>query len=215
MFGLENRGETLMFMLRHFDETMNNSEATVLRAEIAGVLRTTKLHKRNITAEEHHALKELQQEKSIIVLPANKGKGTVVMDASEYDEKVKEMLSDSKTYEKLTKDPTNKYKKEIMNVLSRLRDESKITNQQCDHLRPSGEIIPRLYATPIIHKAGNPLRPIVDYTGSIGYNVFRALADILGPMVGTTVHHNNNSFDLAEDLTSVMIEEDLFIYYFT
>ena len=81
-------------------------------------------------------------------------------------------------------------------------------SRQYDHLRPSDEIIPRLYATPKIHKAGNPLRPIVDYTGSIGYNVSRALADILGPMVGTTVHHVNNSFDLAEDLASVMIEED-------
>ena len=118
------------------------------------------------------------------------------------------MLSDSKTYEKLTKDPTKKYKKELMNVISRLRDESKITQQQNDHLRSSGEVIPRLYATPKIHKAGNPLRPIVDYTGSIGYSISRALADILGPMVGTTVHHVNNSFDLAEDLNSVMIEED-------
>ena len=41
-----------------------------------------------------------------------------------------------------------------------------------------------------------------------GYNVSRALADILGPMVGTTVHHINNSFDVAEDLASAMIEED-------
>ena len=56
------------------------------------------------------------------------------------------------------------------------------------------------YATPKIHKTSNPLRPIVDCTGSIGYNVSRALADILGPMVGRTIHHVNNSFDLAEDL---------------
>ena len=33
-------------------DNLPNSEATVLRAEIAGVLRTTKLRKPNITAEE-------------------------------------------------------------------------------------------------------------------------------------------------------------------
>ena len=73
---------------------------------------------------------------------------------------------------KLTKDPTNKYKMELMNVIYRLRDGSRITQQQYDHIRPSGEIIPRLYATPKIHKAGNPLRPIVDYTGTILVTTF-------------------------------------------
>ena len=66
-----------------------NSEATVLRAEVIDVLRTTKLYKPNIIAEERQALKKLQQEKSIIVLPADKGKATVVMDASEYDKKLR------------------------------------------------------------------------------------------------------------------------------
>ena len=31
MFGLENRGETLLFMLRHFDETMNILISHLLR----------------------------------------------------------------------------------------------------------------------------------------------------------------------------------------
>ena len=74
-------------------DNLPNSKATVLRAEIAGVSRTTKLRKSNITAEKQQASKDLQQEKSI-VHQADKGKATVVMDASEYDSKVKDMLSD-------------------------------------------------------------------------------------------------------------------------
>ncbi|XP_072046939.1 uncharacterized protein [Amphiura filiformis] len=59
-----------------------------------------------------------------------------------------------------------------------------------------------------MHKPRTPLRPIVDYTGSIGYATSRSLADILGPLIGNTEHHLNNSAQLAEDLSEVMIEED-------
>ncbi len=189
-------------------QSLPNSEATVLRAEITGTLRGVKLPKSNVTSEERKALGELQKEKSITILPADKGKATVVMDSSEYEQKVKDMLSDTKTYEVLKSDPTNKCKKELMATLTRLLNESKISQDQYDHLRPSGEVIPRLYATPKIHKPNNPLRPIVDYTGSIGYNTSRALADILNPIVGVTEHHVSNSFELAEELCDVIIEED-------
>ena len=45
---------------------------------------------------------ELKKEKSIIILPADKGKATVVMDTDEYEQKV--TTSDDKTYEKLKKE---------------------------------------------------------------------------------------------------------------
>lgn len=148
-----------------------------MRAEIVGVLSGTKPPKPNLTKQEQQALKQLKKEKSITIVPADKGRSTVVLDSSSYDEKVNLMLSNHKTYEQLATDPTNKYKRELMSTLGRLKDESKITTQQYEYLRPSGESIPRLYATPKIHKPNVPLRPIVDYTGSIAYNVSRSLAD--------------------------------------
>ena len=87
----------------------------------------------------------------------------------------------------------------------------KLTEDQYKYLYPTSEATPRLHCTPKIHKANNPLRPIVDYTGSIGYNTSRALADLLGPLVGTTEHHVKNSKELAEELSSVTLEqEDIF-----
>ena len=65
----------------------------------------------------------------------------------------------------------------------------------------------RLHGTPKVHKPGNKVRPIVDYTGSIWYNTFRALADILTPLLGKTEHRVVNSKHLAEDLAQVYIEE--------
>ncbi len=47
----------------------------------------------------------------------------------------------------------------------------------------------------------------MDYCGSLGYNTSRALADLLGPLVGKTDCHLQNPKDLADCWTSVMVEE--------
>ena len=46
-------------------------------------------------------------------MPADKGKATVIiyMGTDKYEQKVTTTLSDDKTYEKLNKDPTPKYKR--------------------------------------------------------------------------------------------------------
>ncbi|XP_070549267.1 uncharacterized protein [Ptychodera flava] len=141
-------------------------------------------------------------------MPANKGRATVVIDKDEYEDKVRRMLDNPKTYAKLDRDPTQKYKRQLITILTRLKKERKITNEQYWHLYPTSEKVPSMYCTPKIHKVGTPLRPIVDYTGSIGYNISRALADILQPLVGNTVHHVKNSKHLAEEMETCTIGED-------
>jgi hypothetical protein len=187
-------------------------EADQLRCEVTGLLNTARPPKSNITKGQRKAVKTLQKEKSIYILPADKGKATVVVDKEEYDKKVLDMLSDERTYEKLNKDPTAVYKRKLVSILSQLKQEKKITESQYTQLYPTSEKIPVLYCTPKIHKQDNPLRPIVDYTGSIGYKTSRALADLLQPLVGKTKHHVNNSKDFSEEVATVLIEDgDIFI----
>jgi len=118
------------------------------------------------------------------------------------------MLQDKKTYVELPSDPTAKYKRKLVSALTNLKKEGKITVSKYNSLYPTAENIPRLYCTPKIHKPGTPLRPIVDYTGTIGYSTSRWLADILGALVGKTPHHCHNSKHLAEELQKVALEED-------
>jgi len=118
------------------------------------------------------------------------------------------MLADERTYEKLPSDPTPKYKRKLISILKGLKAKNKIEEDQYKHLYPTAENVPRMYCIPKIHKPGTPLRPIVDYTGSIGYNVSRALADVLAPLVGNSVHHIKNSKHLAEEMSTVLIEQD-------
>ncbi|XP_072043129.1 uncharacterized protein [Amphiura filiformis] len=186
---------------------LTHPEAIQLRAKVTSALKSSKPPKSNLSKDERQAVKDLKKEDSIIILPADKGRATVILDKDEYNEKVNNLLGDTKTYEELSSDPTQKYKRKLVAILTRLNEEDKITFGKYKQLYPTAENIPRLYCTPKIHKPNAPLRPIVDYTSTIGYATSRWLADILGPMLGNTVHHVKNSTHLAEELVDILIDE--------
>ena len=100
-------------------------KADQLRTQVAGVMKSAKLPKPNITKKEREALVELSKEKSLMILPADEGKVTAIMDTGEYEYKVKTMLSDDKTYEKLNKDPTPKYKRKLVYIMKKLKRRSR------------------------------------------------------------------------------------------
>jgi len=118
------------------------------------------------------------------------------------------MVSDTKVYKILDKDPTPRFKRKMIAILTRLKSESKITQSQYDHMYPTSDMIPRLYGSPKIHKQGTPLRPIVDYTGSMTYNLSRALADLLKPLVGKSEYYVKNTASFVKDLKDIRLKED-------
>ena len=97
-----------------------------------------------------------------------------------------------------------------------MKFEGKITAKQNQHLFPASENqnIPRMYCTHKIHKVGNPLRPIVDYTGSINYNVSQALVELLVLMVGKSKYHVQTAKHLADEIKDLKLdEEDMFVFH--
>ena len=188
--------------------SLDQGQGEALRFEVTKIISSSKPPPSNITKEERAALTELSKEESIQIIGADKGKCVVVMDKEEYQRKANIMLSDEKTYRKITRDPTQKTKRELIQKLTKLKNDDKITQTQYNYLYPTTEVTPRFYCTPKIHKEGNPLRPIVDYTGSVTYNVARALADLLNPLMGNTEHHLKNSKDLKDKLKNKVITSD-------
>ena len=69
---------------------------------------------------------ELRKEKSIMILPANKRKATVMKDTGEYEHKVTTVLSDDKASDKLTQ---ISYSQNIVSIIKKLKEEDKITER--------------------------------------------------------------------------------------
>ena len=63
-------------------------EAQSLRAEVTGMLKSTKIPKSNISKEERVALKELSKSKDLLIMNADKGRCTVVQSSAEYESKL-------------------------------------------------------------------------------------------------------------------------------
>ena len=123
-------------------------------------------------------------------------------------DKAMALLSDTKTYLPLSRDPTTNYSKQLVTLLQSLKETQAITVAKYRQLYPTEAIVPKFYGLPKIHKASVPLRPIVASRGSITYQTSRLLADILAPLVGHTEHHLKNSFDLVDKLKGVTLQED-------
>ena len=185
-------------------------ERPALRAEVAGILRSAKPPKSNISREERQALITLSKEKDIVILPADKGRCTVLLDKAEYVTQVESMLSDKNTYSPLKKDPTRNIKRKLTTILAKLQKANKLTEAQYKHLNPTAEVTPRMYCTPKIHKntVPAPLRRIVDCTGAVTYQTSKFLVTIIRPLQGKTPQHCKNSTQLAHDLASVTVEKD-------
>jgi len=87
-------------------------------------------------------LKNLRKDSEIQILPADKGRATVIMEKGDYERKVQAMLEDGKTYAKIDKDPTHQYKRKLVAILTRLKGEGKLSEKEYKEFYPTSEKYP-------------------------------------------------------------------------
>ena len=85
--------------------------AKSLRDEVTKCIKKAKRPASNISKGESKALQELKADTGITILPADKGRSTVILNTKDYESKT--LLSDINTYEVLQKDTTPKFKREL------------------------------------------------------------------------------------------------------
>nr|VZH99566.1 unnamed protein product [Spirometra erinaceieuropaei] len=137
----------------------------LLRQRISSRLMSHKQRK-TLSKAENEALRTLKAEKSIVILPADKGRSTVVMNKEDYTNKVDELLGDKTAYIPREGDTTKTLISEISKDLSSLRKSKAITQLDWLRMKLKDSAIARLYGLPKVHKPGTPLRPIVSLRGT-------------------------------------------------
>ena len=178
-------------------------ESEEIRGEVARILRKAKKPVSNLPAKERNALKSLNSDKDIIILPADKGNATVIMSTAVYEQNIQELL-DPNTYKIVNKDPNGR----ILWLANKLIKESSIdgVNKKC--LCKSEALPPRLYGLPKIHKDQTPLRPIVSAIGSPTYELAKYLASLLKPHIGRTDTYVKDSTHFIEQLKAIKLQTD-------
>ena len=186
---------------------MTTEEADSIRADLSSIIRKAKPPKRNITRKQSISLKSLQQNENIIILPADKGRATVVLDKEDYIKKCNKHLT-SGPHTKLKKDPTSSIVSNVTKKLIELRDNNLIEQQEYFKLKPTGTQPPRFYGLPKIHKDGTPMRPIVSFTGTPLYEISKYIANILRPYGKLKEQHTSSSKYFSTFICQQKIEPD-------
>ncbi|XP_052739858.1 uncharacterized protein LOC112042946 isoform X2 [Bicyclus anynana] len=164
-----------------FRNKIPTRDAECLRQDIATFLRRAKLPPSNMSRSDRAALMEIRNNEDILILPADKGNATVIVDTDAYENKINHLLSDTTTYKKLNHNPTTRNTNKIIKLLQSINDKNLLTK-----LRPCNPTSPKIYGLPKIHKPDWPLRPIVSQIDSPTYMASKHLATLLKPFTGNT-----------------------------
>ncbi|BHF62636.1 hypothetical protein SprV_0200562100 [Sparganum proliferum] len=124
---------------------------------------------------ERDALRELKIDKDLVIVPADKGRATAVLDRTDYLQKAKGLLKDRQFYVPCATNPVKALTREINAALLALENSGAITTTGRRMVRPQDTALARFYGLPKMHKDGVPLRPIVSLKGTPTYGLAKCL----------------------------------------
>uniref|UniRef100_A0A803J6V2 Reverse transcriptase domain-containing protein n=1 Tax=Xenopus tropicalis TaxID=8364 RepID=A0A803J6V2_XENTR len=159
----------------------------------------------NLTRAEREAMKSLAQNPNIIIRPADKGGGVVVLNYSDYRQEILNQLSDLTTYKKLDRDPTWGFKKQIDSSLHLGLSNGFIDTDAFNFLTKEYPVCPILYTLPKIHKnpVSPPGRPIVSARDSLLQPLSIYIDFFLQPLVKGTQTYIRDTGDLLLKLQAL------------
>ena len=193
--------------------TTTIDEKNVLRQRIITALNCAP-KTNNITSGEQNALKALKGDDSILIVPADKGRSTVVINKDDYVNKVTEHLNDETTYREVASNPTNTLQNKVNTELKRLKDENSLSADEYKYLRSTTASTPLFYALIKTHKINYPIRPIVSFCDSPTYKLAQFLTKLLNPITNLGEVKLNNTKAAKSFLESVIIPEDFTLVSF-
>ena len=188
--------------LEHFKSTLVNSCYQYLNSKV--------VCKQLLTTKHLECLESLKKNSNILITKPDKGNGIVLLNKSDYLEKMNCILKDESKFQKAEKekDKTIQIEKALWKLLRNLKQNDLIDSTTFERIRPTGTMIPRLYGLPKVHKQNVPLRPILDMCNSPYHATARWLATILEPIRRELVHHSlNDSFDFVKAVDGLHINQ--------
>ena len=190
-------------------KAVHNDRIEEVRAAVARFLRTAKTPRPNTTPGEREALKELKNNKEIVILRADKGNMTVVLDADDYEKKVMDLLG-KPPFKLLRSDPTKRNENRVNDRLKKLLKDGKISKDTYLRLRVSadGSRTPLFYGTVKVHKPDKPLRPIVSAVGAATYNISKFVAGHLRKYVQDAPSFIIDTKDFVDKLKDIRVSDD-------
>ena len=140
----------------------------------------------SLEAEHFKTIQSLRRNNEIVITRPDKGQRVVIMEHSDYEQKMLLILNDVSKFKRLgrctTHDNTARKESSKQDLLRRLRNAGEISEEVYQDIRPTGTLRLRMYCVPKVHKQGAPLRPILSMIGSPQHATAQWLAKVLKPV---------------------------------
>ncbi|XP_062714162.1 uncharacterized protein LOC134290945 [Aedes albopictus] len=149
----------------------------------------------------------LKDNPNILVLKSDKGNKTVLMEASEYRQKMLELLEDRNTYNPINADPTSRFEKQNNSIVKRLRNLDLIDERTSRQLMKHNAVCPRIYGQPKAHKPGLPLRPVVPNITAPSYSLSKFVGKIFQRSL-VSRYNIRDSFEFCEFINNVTLPDE-------
>ena len=187
---------------------LSESAKDNIRSRIASTVQSASIPDNNLTKDEQQALKRLKNDNDIVILPADKGRVIVVMDKTDYFDKMDALVNDKQTYEELKRDPTPALQRKLNSKILKLKKTDAFDTQRYYRLRCSVPQPPKLYGLPKLHKPGIPMRPIVSFCGSPTYQLSKYLTTILQPLTDKSRRKLQSTENFIDAIKTVQIPDN-------
>ena len=137
----------------------------------------------------HETLKSLKKDPTIKVCSFDKGNGTVIVNASEYFDKLDKIVFDKSKFQEVPVSPNLAHPviRNENSVKSYLRKNVKeyISKDDFDFIQTSGSQPGKLYGLCKAHKPDFPFRPVVSMINTTEYNLAKYLDKIIKPHINS------------------------------
>lgn len=122
----------------------------------------------NLSTAERNAIKELNNNKEIIIKPADKGGAIVILNTKDYIKEAQRQLGDINFYQKLDKNPNEIHNLQIKKILDEMLTRDEIDKKCHAYLHNENPRTANFYMLIKIHKGTNPPpgRPIISANNS-------------------------------------------------
>ena len=148
-----------------------------------------------------------------MVLPADKGHASVLMDTDTYRAKMSTLIENG-PHQLLNKDLTDRLTRKLSEKLLTLKRSGYLSEAVYNKIRPRHKQPPRIYGLPKIHKADVPLRPIVSCVNTFAYDLSAYLANILSPLTGKSEYTVTSSAHFVSTVSyETILENEIMISF--
>lgn len=152
--------------------------------------------------------KFLSEHKDLLIMRADKGGATVLINETDYKNTTTELVNDPVVYKKVKSDPTNKYQDLIHRSVKKMVNDGIIDKLEAKSFSTRNAVPPRLYGLRKVHKTGCKMRPVVSWIQTPCYKLASFLHLILVPVVDTFSFNVRNSTELVELLEKTRLPDN-------